>query len=114
MNREKKYEITFFIHILFFIYCIIGGIITNNKWLLIIFFMVWPITYIHWLFNRGQCFLTEVENEYALGTKYEEINKKYPLFTQRLSLLFGIKTRKEDIKTSWNISLFHRNFTAGC
>ncbi len=96
MNNFIIYNTLFSIHTIFFIYCIVGGLITNNKWLLLIHMINWPVTYIHWKLNKGSCFLTDLENTYSKGTKYENINKKYPLYTQRLALLFGIKTKEED------------------
>jgi hypothetical protein len=94
--NEIKYIITFFIHSIFLLLTIFTGLLTNNKWILLLHFINWPITYIHWHFNKGACFLTNWENEYALGTRYEKINKDYPLFTQRFALLFGIKTKEYD------------------
>jgi len=96
MSNLIKYYTLFTIHTIFFLYCIVGGLITNNKALLLLHAINWPLTYIHWKTNRGDCFLTNIENDYAKGTKMEKINKEYPLYTQRLALLFGIKTREED------------------
>lgn len=96
MDNLIKYYILFIIHTIFFLYCIVGGLITNNKSLLLIHAINWPLTYIHWNTNKGACFLTNMENDYAKGTNMEKINKAYPLYTQRLALLFGIKTREED------------------
>lgn len=95
MENITIYYSLFITHTIFFIYCIIGGLITNNKKLLVIHALNWPLTYIHWNTNEGACFLTNMENNFSKGTKMEKINKDYPLYTQRLSLLFGIKTEED-------------------
>ena len=96
MENLTKYYLLFSVHTIFFFYCIVGGLITDNKALLLIHAINWPLTYIHWQFNKGACFFTDLENEYSKGTKVEELNKKYPLYTQRLALLFGLKTKEAD------------------
>lgn len=60
-EQDNGVRLRHYIHYIISIYLVFGGLFTNNVIYLKIHFYVTLLTIIHWITNKGQCFLTETD-----------------------------------------------------